>query len=138
MIHPIALILALAGFIGSALSQLQGYPSLYSGTSDTDRIEKFHDPLDTAWTWESNLIKFESWSDIPGKENKIPYTCTGAHDDWMKPYASSEFTVYEAWYMDCLEKTIVFCYHKNVNPALLTPNMMVKVGISLQRRWYLG
>lgn len=126
MIYPAASLLALASLIGPGLSQFQSYPVLYSGSGD-DKIEKFAEPIEKAWQFENNLIHYDSWSDFPDKKDKIPYTCTGAYDSWMKPYASSEFTVYEAFYMDCTEKSILFCVHKNVNPVLVTPESMIRV-----------
>lgn len=126
MVYPAASLLALAGLIVPALSQFQSYPMLYSGTGD-DRIEKFAEPIEKAWAFENNLIKYDSWSNLPDKKGKIPYTCTGTYETWMGRYASSEFNVYEAFYMDCIEKTILFCVHKDVNLVGGTPESLIRV-----------
>ena len=134
MIYPTTSLLALASLIVPALSQFESYPVLYSGNGD-DKIEKFTEPIEKAWAFENNLIKYDSWSNYPDKKNKIPYTCTGTYDDWISPYASSEFNVYEAFYMDCVEKTILFCVHKDVDPALMTPESLIRVsGMSSNSR----
>lgn len=122
MFRIVSGVLAVASLAGTALSQLETKPFLY----DWGEIEQYGPRLRGLWQQDWNIVNFTTWDDLPDKHDQIPVACTGAFDDWLAPFKSADFTVWEVVYNDC-DQPFHFCYHKDVSESSISPIGMIYV-----------
>ncbi|KAK0730227.1 hypothetical protein B0H67DRAFT_652072 [Lasiosphaeris hirsuta] len=120
MFRIVSSVLAVASLAGTALSQLENKPFLY----DWGQIEQYGPLLRGIWQQDWNIVNFTTWDDVPDKRDQIPVACTGAFDDWLAPFKSADFTVYEVLYNDC-DQPFHLCYHKDVSQNTIGPIGMI-------------